>query len=381
MPPFLIEMQASSNIPFPNIYQSCLGFDPLDKTPDTPCVARSAPDSTPYSFNTPHVAQYNVNLQHQLFSKLVVTVGYVGSRGTDLPGFADVNAARADLVNGRYVFAANASRPNKNFDEIRQRYPVASSLYNGLQTSANWQLTNGFQFRSSYTFGKSTDDTSGSQTSSDVVGSTARIPYYYEPTLYRGPSAFDVRHSFSFGSTYELPFGQGKRLGSGLTGVAGVLASGWQLGSIVTLASGFPGTVSVTSRLTAFGVAEDFPDLVPGADSNPIRPGNYTAYVDRASFAFPAARTLGNAGRNTITQPGYANLDLSLSKNTRVRGLGSDSNLQFRIEAFNILNRVHLGTPDLIAFNRNGTPNPTFGRITDTSGPARQIQLGVKFLF
>jgi hypothetical protein len=381
MPPFLIEMQASSNIPFPNIYQSCLGFDPLDKTPDTPCVARSAPDSTPYSFTTPHVAQYNVNVQHQLFSRLVVTAGYVGSRGTDLPGFADINVARADLIDGRFVFPATASRPNKNFDEIRLRYPIARSLYNALQTSANWQLTNGLQFRSSYTFGKSTDDTSGSQTSSDVVGSTARIPYYYEPTLYHGPSAFDVRHSFSFSSTYELPFGQGKRFGGGASGVAGALASGWQLGSIVTLSSGFPGTVSVTNRLTAFGVGEDFPDLAAGANSNPIRPGNFASYVDPASFVFPAARTLGNAGRNTITQPGYANLDLSLAKNTRMPGFGKDANLQFRLEAFNILNRVHLGTPDLIAFNRNGTRNPTFGRITDTSGAARQIQLGVKFLF
>jgi hypothetical protein len=327
------------------------------------------------------VAQYNVNVQHQLFSRLVVTAGYVGSRGTDLPGFADVNVARADVINGRYVFAATASRPNKNFDEIRQRYPIARSLYNALQTSANWQLTNGMQFRSSYTFGKSTDDTSGSQTSSDVVGSTARIPYYYEPTLYHGPSAFDVRHSFSFSSTYELPFGQGKRFGGGASGVAGALASGWQLGSIVTLSSGFPGTVSVTNRLTAFGVGEDFPDLAAGASSNPIRPGNYAAYVDPASFVFPAARTLGNAGRNTITQPGYANLDLSLTKNTKMPAVGKDSNLQFRLEVFNILNRVHLGTPDLIAFNRNGTRNPTFGRITDTSGAARQIQLGVKFLF
>jgi hypothetical protein len=381
MPPFLIEMQASSNIPFPNIYQSCIGFDPLDKTPDTPCVARSAPDSTPYEFTTPHVAQYNVNLQHQLFGKLVVTAGYVGSRGTDLPGFADVNAARADLVGGRYVFAATASRPNKNFDEIRQRYPIARSLYNALQTSANWQFSKGFQFRSSYTYGKSTDDTSGSQTSSDVVGSTARIPYYYEPTLYHGPSAFDVRHSFSFGSTYELPFGQGRAMANGLTGFAGALASGWQVASIVTLSSGFPGTVSVTNRLTAFGVGEDFPDLAAGADPNPIRPGNYAAYVDPASFVFPAARTLGNAGRNTITQPGYANLDLSLNKNTRIAALGNDGNVQFRLEAFNILNRVHLGTPDLLAFNRNGTRNPTFGRITGTSGPARQIQLGVKLLF
>ena len=381
MPPFLIEMQASSNIPFPNIYQACLGFDPLDRTPDTPCVARSAPDSTPYDFDTPYVRQYNVNVQHQLGKSMVATVGYVGSRGVNLPGFADLNAARADLVNGRLVFASTARRPNPNFDEIRQRYPVASSFYNGLQTSLNWQFNKGLQFRSAYTFGKSTDDTSGSQTSSDVVGSTARIPYYYEPTLYRGPSAFDVRHSFSFSSTYELPFGSGRRFGKDLTGIAGALASGWQVGGIVILSSGFPGTVTITNRLTAFGVGEDFPDLAEGADSNPIRPGNYEQYLDPAAFVFPAARTLGNLGRNTVTQPGYANVDFSLAKNSRIPCVSNSCNVQFRLEVFNLLNRVHLGTPDLIAFNRNGTRNPTFGRITETSSPARQIQLGVKLLF
>jgi hypothetical protein len=381
MPPFLIEMQASNNIPFPNIAEACASFDPLDPTPDTPCVARSAPDSPPYDFTTPYVMQYNVNVQRQITDQTVLTVGYVGSRGVDLPGFADVNAPRAELVDGRLVFPSTARRPNRNFDEIRLRYPVASSFYNGLQTSLNRRFHNGFQFRTSYTFSKSIDDTSGSQTSSDVTGSTHRIPYFYEPTLYRGLSSFDVRHSFSFSSTYELPFGPGRRFGNGLSGAAAALATGWQVGGVVTLTSGVPGTVQISSRLGSFGVAEDFPDLAPGADNNPTRPDNYQQYLDPASFVFPPARTLGTLGRNTITQPGFANTDLSIVKNLRVPSISEAFTAQFRFEIFNVFNRVNFGPPDLVVFDSRGRPNATFGRITTTANPARQIQLGLRVTF
>jgi hypothetical protein len=299
----------------------------------------------------------------------------------ELPGFADLNAARAEEVDGRLVFPATARRPNPNFDEIRLRYPVASSFYNALQASLNRRFSDGFQFRTSYTFSKSVDDTSGSQTSGDVSGSTSRIPYLYDEDLYRGLSAFDVRHSVSFSSTYELPVGPGRRFGSDMTGVAAGFLSGWQFGGIVTLSSGYPGSVQMSNRLTAFGVGEDFPDVADGADKNPIRAGDYEQYVDPASFVFPPARTLGNLGRNTVIQPGFANVDFSITKNTYVRRVSDQFNVQVRLEVFNLLNRVNLGSPDLRVFDNRGALNGTFGRITSTSNPARQIQLGMKLLF
>ena len=54
---------------------------------------------------------------------------------------------------------------------------------------------------------------------------------------------------------------------------------------------------------------------------------------------------------------------------------------QFRLEAFNAFNRVNLGLPDATIFNAGGVRNPTAGRITRTSTPARQVQLGVKLSF
>lgn len=376
MPPFLVEMQATRNIPFPNIFQTCGSDNPLNPTSPL-CTARAAPDFVPAEFETPYIAQYNLNIQRQLTSNTVVTVGYVGSRGHKLPGVADINVARGDIVDGRLVFR-DTTRPNPNFDDLRYRFPVASSMYNALQVSLNHRYDDGLQFRTAYAFGKSIDDTSGSQTAGDVAGGTNWIPYFYEPDRFRALSAFDVRHNFSFSSTYELPIGPGRKFGANLTGAAGGLLEGWQLGGIVTLVSGFPGTVQIASRLNSIGIRTEFPDRAPGAPNNPVNPRNPNQYIDRASFLFPPARTLGNNGRNTIIQPGVANVDLSLAKNTRI---SEQFTTQFRLEVFNLFNRANFGTPDMIAFDNRGIPNPTFGRITSTSTPSRQIQIGLKLIF
>jgi outer membrane receptor protein involved in Fe transport len=379
MPPFLIEMQASANIPFPNIYQVCGPDNPLNPTSPL-CSARAAPDFVPYTFDTPTVQQYNVNIQRQLSERMVLTVGYAGSRGDNLPGVADVNIPRAEIVDGRLFFAAT-TRPNPNFDDLRYRFPGADSTYNSLQVTLNRRFDAGLQFRGSYAFSKSIDDTSGNQTAGDVSASTNWVPYYYDITWKRGLSSFNTRHNASFNATYELPFGPGRRYGSDMTGFAAGLLSGWQLSGIVALVSGFPGAVEIASPLTAIGIRTSFPDLVEGADNNPIREGNSDQYIDPASFAFPAARTMGNLGRNTIILPGLANVDFSLTKNTYFPGVSDQFNVQFRLEVFNLFNRVNLGVPNMVSFDNRGRPDPTFGRITETATPARQVQLGLKVLF
>ncbi len=378
MPPFLIEIQATRNVPFPDIFQVCGSDNPFNPKNPLCASAKPAPDFVPYDMATPYVQQYNVNLQHQLSSRMVLTVGYVGSRGVMLPGVADVNIPRAQEVNGRTVFAATATRPNPNFDDLRLRSPIAGAVYNALQVSLNQRFESGLQFRTSYALGKSVDDTSGSQTAGDASGSTNWIPYYYEVSRYRARSAFDVRQNFSFSSTWELPLGPNHRFGGSLAGPAAKLVEGWQLAGIVSLVDGFPGTVEVASRLTSIGIRTEFPDLAAGASNNPIRPQDSNQYIDPASFVLAPTRTLGNNGRNTVTQPGMANVDFSVSKNTYFAGQRA---VQFRFEVFNLFNRPNFGTPDMIVFDNRGRANATFGRLTDTATPSRQIQIGLKFVF
>jgi hypothetical protein len=85
---------------------------------------------------------------------------------------------------------------------------------------------------------------------------------------------------------------------------------------------------------------------------------------------------IGNLGRNTYTNPGYANVDLSMQKIFTLPWFLGDkkSSLLFRVDAFNALNRVDLGgiTADMA--------NVNFGKVTGV-GSARTFQVGAKFRF
>ena len=197
---------------------------------------------------------------------------------------------------------------------------------------------------------------------------------------------------FSFNSTYELPIGPGKAFGNGLQGAGRQVLAGWQLGGIVSLRSGFAETVMLSNRLANFGVVEDSPDLAAGASNNPTkgvsigcagipqgtRVGTPDLWYDPCAFVLPPANALGNLGRNTLTMPGRATVDLSLMKNFDIK---EAAKLQFRFEAFNLFNHTNLGTPARTVRNTSGVRNATAGRIDTTVGTPRQLQFALKLSF
>ena len=115
--------------------------------------------------------------------------------------------------------------------------------------------------------------------------------------------------------------------------------------------------------------------------------GGADRYYDSSSFVIQEAGTLGDLARTTLIGPGYANLDLAVTKNTQLTGGDQPVSLQFRAEFFNILNRANFGFPDPSLFEqpRVNTDNPirrgAAGRITKTVTTSRQIQFGLKILF
>ncbi len=121
----------------------------------------------------------------------------------------------------------------------------------------------------------------------------------------------------------------------------------------------------------------DRPNLRP--DCNPVL-GGPDRYWDINCFELQAANTRGNAGRNILIGPGLVSIDLSLVKSFAV---GSVRSLQVRAEVFNVPNRANFAAPSgQIAFtNAAGTPAANWGRITSTTTTARQMQLGLKYLF
>jgi hypothetical protein len=115
--------------------------------------------------------------------------------------------------------------------------------------------------------------------------------------------------------------------------------------------------------------------------------GNPNQWFNPAAFIIPAAGTYGNLGRGTLRGPGLADVDISLFKNTSIT---EKTNLQFRAEVFNILNRSNYGPPNTTVFSGSAASgaagssiavSPSAGLITTTSTFPRQIQLGLKLIF
>ena len=124
----------------------------------------------------------------------------------------------------------------------------------------------------------------------------------------------------------------------------------------------------------------DFPAAAgscPGRSNNPVT-GGPDQYFDPSAFLLPAAGFYGNLGRNTLTGPGLANVDVSLNKRFRVTERVS---VQFRTEVFNLLNHPNFSIPSQrTVFSSSGRVNSA-GRITSTSTPSRQLQFGLKLSF
>jgi hypothetical protein len=115
------------------------------------------------------------------------------------------------------------------------------------------------------------------------------------------------------------------------------------------------------------------------AQGTPV--GTPEMWFDPCAFTIPALGFLGNAGRNTLRGPGFANVNLALVKENAV---GGSRRIQLRAELFNLFNRANFGMPNRIVFAGRADVEPplaTAGRITTTNGPSRQLQLSARFTF
>jgi hypothetical protein len=327
---------------------------------------------------TPHMYQWNFNIQRQLFESTTLTVGYVGSRGLHLYAARDVNPVLPTVVNGVSVFgvprgtaAAPASgivsnpRLNPAGAALNSEAPVGDSNYHSLQVGLNRRFSHGVQTQLSYTWSKCMDDASG------TYGLEGGIPWSnpLNGSFDHGRCLFDRPQVFRLSGVYALPFKQN------------ILVKGWQMSGGVTAQSGSPWNVTVGFDQAGNVVAgSERPNLVLPADT--IINGSVNQYANPAGFSLPAAGTLGNMQRDFLSGPGTVDLDYALMKETPIK---EQVRLQFRAEFFNLLNHANFALPNPNAFvqtaNGGGAPNPTFGRITATTTSSRQIQFALKLLF
>jgi len=174
---------------------------------------------------------------------------------------------------------------------------------------------------------------------------------------------------------WELPFGRDRRWATDLPPVVEGILGGWRLTAINTMASGLPVNLNY-SPASAFTVST-VPTYRPNLSGDVYAPEgeqSITNWFNKANITIPTdvSQPFGNAPRNVARGPALYVLDLGLHKGFAVVG---KSRLEFRVEAFNVLNKTNFGAPN------SNVSATNFGTITSLATPARQLQLGVKFDF
>lgn len=402
-----------------------LGSSSNSITLETPFPAGTGISLGPFAinpnFDNAYAQDWNLTIQRQLSSTLGVEVAYVGVKGTHLQLAENIN--QPFVTNGFYgttrpfpaLLPTSAVYPSQcgaagcplgNFSGGGQVNSGGNSSYHAVWATVNKHFSHGLQFQGSYTFSKSLDYNSLS------TGESLVIQNAYNPRGDYGLSEFDVRHRFVLSGFYELPFRANR------------LVSGWQFGVTQQAQTGSPLNPSLAvgpGPGISLTVRPDSLQRVTGTGSPSQYFNNHTvcqpfngtpqggapaipdcAATPSAAFAVPCtfsdvpANTTpgtpgfnvypviagtchpGSLGRDAITGPGFLNTDFSVTKNTKIT---EKLNLQFRAEAFDLLNQANFGNPVLTV------TSGSFGKIQATRfptgdfGSSRQMQFALKLMF
>jgi hypothetical protein len=309
-----------------------------------------------FSNETTNMQTWQVSYDRQITNTLMAEVAYVGSRGENLMWCFNANEVQPGL-------GSQASRrlvqPLANVANIIQCDPTNRSSYNSLQGKVLKRFSRGLQFLASYTFGQSLDYAGSAASGGGAVGGPQSITLFEQS---RGPSGFDVKHRFVLSWVWALPFGEGHTIAEG--GLLKPLLENWQFSGIVTLSTGRPFTVFLNTGVN--NGAPSWPNRIGDGKAEDPSPD---LWFDIADFEAPPPNTYGDSGRGVLYAPGTQTVDVSLS---RVFPIMSRFRLQFRADAFNLLNAPQFGFP-----NAN-IGSPTAGRITSTIGDNRSMQFALK---
>jgi carboxypeptidase family protein/TonB-dependent receptor-like protein len=333
-----------------------------------------SPVSIAHNYKDAYFSEWNFNVQQQLGKNYGVMIGYFGSKGSD----ENLERNYNQFVNGVRPYAALSTSspidPGLPLSNIGVYESDGNSSYNGLWLTVNKRFSSegaakGLQLNGSYSWSKSIDDNSR-----NVEGLVLQNSYNIAGD--RGLSDFDVRHHFVLSPVYDFPF-KGNRF-----------KEGWQLSFIETLQTGNPINFHLSN--TSFtGSALLRPDVIAPVITGftPATNGSPTSvtYIQNPSAFINQGTTpgsvlgFGNLGRNVITGPGIANLDISLKKRTKIT---ERLTWLVEVDAFDLLNQANLTSPVLTI------GSSTLGLITGGSrapagdfGSSRQIQVAMKLLF
>jgi hypothetical protein len=333
-------------------------------------------------FRAPYADQFSLEVQRELGANSVFRVGYVGTKGTALFQSQEGNPVTRC---GR----SDCPRVDPTRGVIRVRANTGSSIYHSMQVSFDRRLTRGLSGGAHYTYSSFIDNGSEVFNSSTAEVATPQDPFNRNAGE-RARSTYDRPHRVTGNVLYELPFMRNQ------AGVAGRLAGGWQIGTLMTFQSGSPFTVlngsDPGSVLLGSLVGNAIrPDFAPGVNVDELRKMTVPEIRQRvleSGSTIPdiffragvtnggptAANPTGNVPRNFLRAAGLVSVDFNVAKTIKI---AEGHNLQLRADMFNLPNHRNFGIP-------TATANATaFNFLNEgaTDGGNRRVFFALRYMF
>ena len=364
-----------------------LGGDPhpIVAGPTTAFIPFGAFGATDPDINSPRIQQWNVTLERQLGADWGVAVSYLGSHSDRLWGQVQINpgvflGTAACTLNGvRYASCSTPANLNqRRVFSLANENPEAARLignldvhtdrgiqdYRGLRLSMRRRAATGVTANANYTVSRCF----GSNTTGGFPQLASGYTNPDNPGFDDGYCDQDRTHVGNVTIGYQTP-----DVGAA---VLRALASNWRVSGILNARSGNRLNIIAGRDVALTGIQQQ---RVSQVSDDVYGEKSIGSYLNRAAFAFPAAGTLGNFQRNSITGPGFWSIDVAVS---RLLSFGASQTVELRVEAFNVLNTFNWGDP-VTNFNSG-----LFGRIRSMTGvpgnvigTPRIFQFGVKYGF
>jgi hypothetical protein len=316
-------------------------------------------------FKSTYLEQFNLVAERE-FGATVLSLTYVGELGRRMAYYlpdANTYAPNTGVAGGLGLRTYAATAPNVT--TVPLFASRGNGSYNAFQFVAKRRLTAGLDLSFGYTFAHGLDDSEAiSNDGGDGFGS---IPSQVSTVDY-GNSNLDERHRFSGTFNYALPFG------NSLTGIKGIVGRGWQANGLVSWNTGLPFSETNLNNVggTRPGTTNsDRPNQIAGVKA-PQR--SIKEWFNTSAFQAQTPGTTGNELRNQIYGPGLQHVDLSLFKTF---DLTERFKLEFRTEAFNVLNTAAFAFPNASLGNSaNGIISSTINAYSP-----RVVQFAAKLQF
>jgi outer membrane receptor protein involved in Fe transport len=334
------------------------------------------------NFKTPYTELFGLNVEQSLGPAWQLNVGYVGSVSRHNLVLQDINQnalggdQNTSMVvgpNGSTFSYQQSTRPYfqqfPNFGIINQINSAASSSYNSLQVTLRSSSWHGLSSQFAYAWSHNLDDSSVFNT---IPQNSLNLSDDW------GNANNDIRNHFATYLNYTIP---------ALAHGPKALTHGWEVNSILKFQNGQPINVLTGEDNSGTAEGEDRTSITgpPLTGNETVQGHSFAQYLNQSSFAVPAPATYGNLGRNQIIGPGFGDVDMSLLKNIPL--YKERVHAQFRVEMFNVFNRINLAQP-----NANFGTGTSFGASTSTigvsygapgigSGEPYNTQLALKIIF